>query len=85
MGIPWEHVYTLNIFPAHLELYHFIRVNLTLLYQSMTSHNNKELPLSMVPMLTFGNTRLADIDRHLSAIEGMNQLGKGATLVDIHL
>ena len=39
----------------------------------------------MVPMLTFGNTRLADIDRHLSAIERMYQLGKGATLVDIHL
>ena len=39
----------------------------------------------MVPVLTFGDTRFADIDTYLSAVECANQLGEGATVVAVHL
>ena len=51
----------------------------------MTTDYDEELPLSVVPVLTFGDARLADVDGDLPAVEGMHQFGKGASLVDVHL
>lgn len=51
----------------------------------MTMHHNEQLPLGIVPMLSLGDARFADVDRNLPAIGGMYQFRKTATFIHIHL
>ena len=51
----------------------------------MTRDYDEELPLGVVPMLAFGDTRLGDIDADLSAIQGVDQLRETASVIHIHL
>ena len=51
----------------------------------MASDHDKQFPLGVVPVLSLGNARAADVDRHLTAIGGVYQLGKGTTVVHVHL
>lgn len=73
---PRDHVDGLNLVPGNLKLHRFSGVDVPLLNQSVTSHYNEQLPLGVVPVLPFGNAGAADVDAHLSAVGGMDQLGE---------
>jgi len=85
VGIARQHVDSLNLIPKDLELYDLVGAQLALLDQPMAGDYNEELPLGVVPVLAFGDARLGDVDAHLAAPKGVDQLGKGAAVVHIHL
>ena len=51
----------------------------------MPGDDDEELPLGVVPVLTLGDAGFGDIDADLAAVEGVNQFGERATVVDVHL
>ena len=77
-------MHTLNILPRDLELNDLVGAQLALLNQPVAGHNDEELPLGVVPVLAFGDAGTADIDTYLAGVEGVDQLGKGAAVVNIH-
>ena len=87
MGVTWEHVDGLDVvaidFP--FEDFAFGVIEVTLLDEAVAFDDDELLPFGMVPMLTFGDAGLADVDADLSAVEGMNQLGKATAVIDVHL
>ena len=85
MGVARKHYHTLHLVAAHLIFYHLIAPFSAHLYQAVTAHHYKLLPLRVMPMLPLCDAGLTDIYRYLSAIQGLHQLGKRAAVVDIHL
>ena len=87
VGIARQHVDALDVVACDFKFDNlpFGVVEVALLDEAMTRHHDKELPLGVVPMLTLGDARLADVDAHLAAIQRMHQLGERASLVHIHL
>ena len=87
MRIPGEHVDALDIVARDFKLDHlaFRVVEVALLDEAVTGDHDKELPLGIVPMLPLGDARFADVDGDLTTVEGMHQLGEGASGVHIHL
>ena len=85
--IPRKHVDALDIVARDLEFNHlaFWVVEVALLDEAVATDHDEELPLGVVPVLSLGNARLADVDAHLATIQGMNQLGEGASGIDVHL
>ena len=76
VGVAWKHVYCFNLVTTNLEVEDFIRTYTTLLNESMTAHNDEELPLCVVPMLAFCDAWLADVDAYLTAVECVHKLCK---------
>ena len=76
---------SLNLVPGNFKLYRFPSVDVPFLNQAMTCDHNEKLPLGVVPVLSLGDARTADVDAHLPAIGGVYQLCKGTTVVRIHL
>ena len=62
MGVTWKHVDSFDLVTTNLKVKDFVRVDATLLDKSMAAHNDEELPLGVVPVLSFGNAWLADVD-----------------------
>jgi hypothetical protein len=87
MGVAWEHVDGLDMVTIYFPLEDFAVgvIEVTLLDEAMTFDDDELLPFGMVPMLTFGDAGLADVDADLSIVEGMNQLCKTAAVIDVHL
>lgn len=83
--ISGQHDDALNLVARDFELDDLVRTLFPLLDQAVAGNNDELLPFGVVPVLTFGDTRFADIDTYLSAVECANQLGKGATVVAVHL
>lgn len=85
--IAGQHVDALDVVARDLEFddLPFGVVQVALLDEAVTGDYDKELPLGIVPMLPLGDARLGDVDTHLTAIQGMHQLGEGASVVDVHL
>lgn len=71
--------------PRDFELDNLVRTLFPLLDQAVAGNNDELLPFGVVPVLTFGDTRFADIDAYLSAVERVNQFGEGAAVVAVHL
>ena len=86
MRIAREHVDSLDVIAIYLPLQNFpFRViEITLLNETMSFYHNKLLKLGIVPVLPLSNTRLGDIDAHLSTAQCMNQLRKRTTFIHIH-
>lgn len=59
----------LNLVTAHFELNYFVGTNLSLLNQPMTGYHDKELPFRIMPVLTFCDPRLQNINRNLSMFD----------------
>ena len=38
-----------------------------------------------MPVLALGDARFADVDAYLTAVQGVNQFGEGASVVHVHL
>lgn len=51
----------------------------------MTFNDDELFPLGVVPVLALGDAGLGDVDTHLPALGSVDELGKRAALVDVHL
>lgn len=51
----------------------------------MALYDDELFPLGIVPMLTLCDAGLGDVDAHLPALGGVDELGERAALVDVHL
>ena len=80
-----DHMYCLDLIPGDLKLYSLTRINIPLLNQSVACHNDEKLPLGVMPVLAFSNSRSADVDGDLSAVLSMHQFCKRTSVIYIHL
>lgn len=85
VGIAGEHDDGLDFVTTHLVVEDFVGTFLAELDEAVARNDNKLFPLGVVPMLTFGDTRLRDVDAYLSAVEGVNQFGERTAGIDVHL
>ena len=60
-----NHIKSIYLVAQHFEFNRFTGVDVTLLSQSMSSYNDKYLPLGIMPMLSLSLARLIDINRDL--------------------
>ena len=66
-----DHVDGFDLVAADLKADFFIRVDIALFDQRTIADDDEELPLGVVPVLTLGDTGLADIHAELSVIGGL--------------
>lgn len=85
VGVAGEHDDTLDFVTTHLVVEDFIGAFLAELDEAVARDDDKLFPLGVVPMLTFGDTRLRDVDAYLATVEGVDEFGERTTLVNIHL
>ena len=85
MCIAREHDDTLDFVTRNLIVENFIGSFFAQLNQAMTGNDNELLPLGVMPMFALGDAWFADVDRDLTALEGVNEFGEGASVVHIHL
>ena len=85
MGIPRQHMDSLDALAAYLEFQNLIRVQPAFADQSVTGNDNEKLPLAVVPVLSLGHAGLRDIHGKLSAAPRLQKLRKAAARVRIHL
>ena len=84
VGPAGDHMDRLDLIPGNLKLHRFTGVDIALLNQSMTGNHNEQLPFGVVPVLALGDAGAADVDGHLAAVGGVDELGKGAPVVRVH-
>ena len=63
-------MYGLNIIAADFEFNYLIRIHLALLNESVACDDDEEFPFAVMPVLTFRDAGLADVDAHLTAADG---------------
>ena len=80
-----NHVDSFNLIAGHFKIDDLVRADLAFLDQAVTSYNNEELPLGVVPVLALGDARTADVDADLPTILSMYQLRETAAIIHIHL
>ena len=62
VGVARQHVDCFYLVSADFEVQNLICSVFSLLYESVAAHNDEELPLGVVPMLSFGDAWFADVD-----------------------
>ena len=74
MCVAWEHVDGLDVVAVNFpfEDFAFGIIEITLLDESVTFHDNELLELGVVPVLALGDAGLGDVDADLAAVEGMD-------------
>ena len=74
MGVAWEHVDGLDVIAVNFpsEDFAFGVIEVALLNEAVALDDNELLELGVVPVLTFGDAGLTDVDADLSAVEGMD-------------
>ena len=87
MGVAREHVDGLDVVAIYFPFEDFAVgvVEVALLNEAVAFDDNELLELCIVPVLTFGNAGLADVDADLACIEGVHKLCEAATVIDVHL
>ena len=82
-----EHVDGLDVIAVDFPFEDFALrvVEAPLLDEAVALDHDKLLELGVVPVLALGNAGLGDVDAHLTGREGVDELGEGAALIDIHL
>lgn len=80
-----DHVNGLDLLTADFKVDFFVRMDITLLDQRATADDNEKLPLRIMPVLTLGDTGLRNIHAELTVVGGFQQLGKGTSVVTVHL
>ena len=84
MGIAGEHDDGLDFVTTHLVVEDFVSAFLAELDEAVTRDDDELFPLGVVPMLTFGDAGLGDVDAYLSAVEGVDQFGERTAGIDVH-
>ena len=87
MGVTGEHVNGLNVVAINFPFQNFPFgiVQITLLDKTMAFHHNELFELRMVPMLSFSDAWLADVDANLATVQGVNKFGEATTVIHVHL
>lgn len=85
VGVTGEHDDGLDFVTTHLVVEDFVGAFLAELDEAVARDDDELFPLGVVPMLALGDTRLRNVDTHLSAVEGVDEFGERTTLVYIHL
>ena len=85
VGITWKHVYCLYLITTYLKVENFVGIDAALLNKTVTADYDEELPFGIVPVLTFGDAWLADVDADLTAVQSVNKFCKGSPVIYIHL
>ena len=67
-------MYSLNLISAYFKLDNLVITNLAFLNKTMSSNNNKEFPLTVIPVLSLSDTRLRYIHGELTTISSFQQL-----------
>ena len=80
-----QHVHGFDLFAAHLEFYDLVGADLAFLNQGAAAHHDKEFPLGVVPMFALGDSRLGNVHAELAAVRRLQELGKAAAGVHVHL
>ena len=80
-----DHVDGFNLIAADLKADLLVCMDIAFLDQRSTADNDEELPLTVMPMLTFGDAGLTDIHTELTVIGGFQKLGEGAAIIAVHL
>ncbi len=70
---------------ADLKVKDFVRVDSSLLDESVAAYDDEELPLRVVPVLALGDAWLTDVDAYLTAVESVDEFGERASIVNVHL
>ena len=84
VGVTGEHNDTLDFVTTHLVVEDFVGAFLAELDETVTRDDDELFPLGVMPMFSLGDTGLGDVDAHLSAVEGVDEFGERAALVNIH-
>ena len=71
-----DHVNRFDLVAGNLKADPLIGMDVTLLDQCMSADNDEKLPLAVMPMLTFGDARLADVHAELTVIGSLQQFGE---------
>ena len=79
------HVNALDLITRNLILFDLAVFEIAHLNQAMAMNHNEDLPLVLVPVLTFSDTWLADVYTHLPMVERADQFREAAALIHIHL
>ena len=79
-----NHIDCFYLISWNLKFYSFPCINITFLDKAMTMYNNELFPLAVVPVLSFCDPGLADINADLATIYSVNQLCKKTTIITIH-
>ena len=85
MGVAQKHVYCFDLISADFKIEDFVGADATLLDETMAAYYDEELPFGVVPMLSFGDAWLADVDADLTAVQSVNKFCKGSPVIYIHL
>ena len=85
VSIAGEHVNGFYLVARDFKVEDLIGAYLSLLDEALTANYDEEFPLGVVPVLALSDARLGDVDADLSAVKGVDELGKGASRVNIHL
>ena len=74
MCVAREHVDSLDVVAVNFPFkdFAFGVVEISLLNEAVALNDNELLELGVVPVLTFGDAGLTDVDADLSAVEGMD-------------
>ena len=84
VGIAREHDDRLDFVTTHFVVEDFVGTFLAELDEAVARDDDELFPLGVVPMLTFGDAGLGDVDAYLSAVEGVDQFGERSTWIYIH-
>src|SRR5690554_5452586 len=84
MSIANWNINHLKLIARYKVLINLLLVNLAKANNTLAAHNKKLLILRMMPMLTFSNARLRNIDRNLTTVWRLQELRKRTPLIHIH-
>ena len=76
VGVAWQHVDCFYLVSADFKVQHLVASDSTLLDEAVAAHYDEEFPFGVMPVLSFGDARLADVDADLSAVECVNEFSK---------
>ena len=87
VGVAGEHVDGLDVVAVDLPFEDLALgiIEAALLDEAVALDHDELLELGVVPVLALGDAGLGDVDAHLAGRVGVDELGEGAALIDVHL
>ena len=76
MGVAWQHVNCFYLVSADFKVQHLVASDSTLLDEAMAANNDEELPFCVVPVLSFCDAWLADVDAYLTTVQCMYEFSE---------
>ena len=80
-----DHVDGFDLVAADLKADFLVRVDIAFFNQRATADDDEELPFTVMPVLTFRNTGLTDINRKLTTVSSFQKLSEATSVITVHL